>query len=992
MRVKKCLLKENGMFKEPAEKIEGNSNTESVFEMLIEMLEYKNSPNFHYLESDEDYDAEYVIEIESKKYPIIGIKILKNYREEDIIKLHLKYWNRNDIPFSIFVLPGEVRIYNNFTIENGKLLYKTCDGQEAVLEMFKNKSIVDGLFWEKYKSILNRNSRVDKYLLQNMKNTIINLNTNQGMSLSDAYEFLAQCIFVKYLEDRQMLTSKAFADYKVGEFRELLNLENTQYIKDFFSQLKTWFNGDLFDNNAMGLPTAEQLRVIKSFFDAEEIEADGLVQITFYKYDFSKIPIELISNIYETFFNLEDTLMEKKYSSQNGAYYTPYFLADFMNDWCMEKTGHCGTPVVLDPACGSGVFLVGAFRKIVEQRYRKNQIITADELREILLNNIFGIDKNIKALKLACFSLYIALLEYLTPKDILENEFKFPNLIGRTLFEKNFFDGKLDSKGIHADLIIGNPPWVSDKDEMHNRYCKDRNVPISDKQTAQAFIARSRDFANRNAIVSLLVTNTVFTNENAEEFRKYLLENYRLLEVFNLYGIKSTLFSHAKAPCSILTYKCDNVEGDYCFDYFAFRENLISSVFQKIVFDHENIIKIKNTNILSCSYLWRVLNHGDEYDVRVIKKMKSFPSVGERGYKYFRGYAVGSKNRKSVPEFLEYKGGNLKGYFNRYLINYDALPQMTQSEFERPREPEGYLCNNKLLIKRTQNENLSGAAFCSEPIVFCDDYHCLYDMTGQNEKELKVLEAYYNSSIFRYYCFFASKEAVAIKTEISKGDILSFPVPEKISEDDENRLLNLVSEIENLLKEKYAQTILAGNEFDVKIQEKQEKIDDIIYNTYELDDVEQATVRYALEYVLPKHSNKNSMMDNPYITDAYDAYVEYIENYFNNFLYDNGYELRHTQIHAANLYTLIVFSVVLADTASNESGLDVLKSVVDILGLSCIENIGNELIIKNRLSGFYRDGFFVIKEKYVRNWTLMSAVKDADHFARLILREEEVYE
>ena len=71
------------MFKEPAEKIEGNSNTESVFEMLIEMLEYKNSPNFHYLESDEDYDAEYVIEIESKKYPIIGIKILKNYREDD---------------------------------------------------------------------------------------------------------------------------------------------------------------------------------------------------------------------------------------------------------------------------------------------------------------------------------------------------------------------------------------------------------------------------------------------------------------------------------------------------------------------------------------------------------------------------------------------------------------------------------------------------------------------------------------------------------------------------------------------------------------------------------------------------------------------------------------------------------------------------------------------------------------------------------------------
>lgn len=980
------------MFKESDKKIEGNSNTESVFQVLIEMLEYKNSPNFHCLEGDKDYDAEYVIEIESKKYTIVGIKILKNYSEEDIIKQHLKYWNRNDIPFSIFVLPGEIRIYNNFTIEDGKLLYKTGDGQETILDMFKNKSIVDGLFWEKYKSILKRNSRVDKYLLQNMKNTIINLYTDHGMRLSDAYDFLAQCIFVKYLEDRQMLTSKAFADYKVKEFRDLLDLENAEYIKDFFSKLKTWFNGDLFDNDIMVLPTVEQLRVIKSFFDAEEIEADGMVQITFYKYDFSKIPIELISNIYETFFNLEDTLTANKYSSENGAYYTPHFLADFMNDWCMKKIGHCETPVVLDPACGSGVFLVGAFRKIVEQRHRQNQMITADELREILLNNIFGIDKNIKALKLACFSLYIALLEYLTPKDILENEFKFPDLIGKTLFEKNFFDSELDSIGIHADLIIGNPPWVSDKDVMHNQYCKDRNVPISDKQTAQAFVARSRDFANRNAIVSLLVTNTIFTNENAEKFRKYLLENYRLLEVFNFYGIKSTLFSHAKAPCSILTYKCEDVEDDYCFDYFAFRENLISSVFEKIVFDHENIIKIKNTNIINYSYLWRVLNHGDEYDARVIKKMKSFPSVGERGYKYFRGYAVGSKNRKSMPEFLKYKGGNLKGCFYRYLINHDALPQMTQSEFERPRALEGYLCNSKLLIKRTQNEKLSGAAFCSEPIVFCDDYHCLYDMTGQDGRELKVLEAYYNSSIFRYYCFFASKEAVAIKTEISKGDILSFPVPKKISEDDENRLLNLISEIENLLKEKYAQTILVGTEFDVRIQEKQERIDDIVFNTYELDDIEQATVRYALEYVLPNYSKKNLMLDGSNITDTYDVYVEYIEDYFNNFLYDNGYKLRHTQIHTANLYTLIAFSAVPADEICNENDTDVLKSVVDILGLSSIENIGNELIIKNRLSGFYNDGFFVIKEKHVGNWTLMSAVKDADHFAKLILREEEVYE
>lgn len=63
------------MFKESDKKIEGSSNAKSVFQVLIEMLEYKNSPNFHYLESDEDCDAEYVIELENKKYTIVGIKI-----------------------------------------------------------------------------------------------------------------------------------------------------------------------------------------------------------------------------------------------------------------------------------------------------------------------------------------------------------------------------------------------------------------------------------------------------------------------------------------------------------------------------------------------------------------------------------------------------------------------------------------------------------------------------------------------------------------------------------------------------------------------------------------------------------------------------------------------------------------------------------------------------------------------------------------------------
>ena len=97
-------------------KIKKMNNTEDVLKALLEALGYDKSPNFHYTENDENYDAEYIMEIENKSYTLIGVKVIKENDEKMISALHLKYWNRNDVPFSILVLPNEIRIYNNFTI------------------------------------------------------------------------------------------------------------------------------------------------------------------------------------------------------------------------------------------------------------------------------------------------------------------------------------------------------------------------------------------------------------------------------------------------------------------------------------------------------------------------------------------------------------------------------------------------------------------------------------------------------------------------------------------------------------------------------------------------------------------------------------------------------------------------------------------------------------------------------------------------------------
>lgn len=972
------------------EQIIAMNNTERVFEFLINMLEYKNSSNFR-VEKNDDYDALFSIKIEQKDYTVIGIKIYNEKDEQLILSNHLKYWNENEVPFSILILSDEIRIYNNFTIGKNKVLYSSKQMEDGIIELFSKKNILSGLLWEKIRTSFNKNDRVDTFLLNNLRNTIINLFYNYDMELEDAYNFLAQCIFIKYMEDRQMLTESVFVNLGVSNFNQLLESADVKLIKELFIWLKKRFNGDLFELNYIKWPTNEQIEVVKSFFEAEEIYADGTIQYTLIKYDFSKIPIELISNIYETFFNLGDNLLNKNYSSKNGAYYTPYYLAEFMNERCIEKYQWRHIPVVLDPACGSGVFLVGAFRRIADYIKADCGEIDADKLSNILENNIFGIDKNLKALKLACFSLYIALLEYLMPKDIQKNQFHFPNLIGKSLICGDSFDKELNERNIRADIVIGNPPWISDRCGKHNTYCKENKIPISDGQTAQAFIARVKDFVKYDGIASLIVTNSIFTNENAEGFRKYMLTNLQISEVFNLNKVRDRLFSHASAPCSIITYKCQK-QAEYNFKYYAFTPNLLSETFYKIVYDKEKTVNIKNSVILKKDYIWRILNNGDEYDVRVINKIKSFQEIKELNYKYFRGYVVGTKNLKRRPEYLKYKGGNLREGYQPYLINYSKLKQMVDEQFERPRDIEGYLCKNKLLIKRTQNEKLSGAAFCDEPIIFTDDYHCLYDLSGERGEELKLIEAFINSKIFEYYRFFVSKMSTSIKPEISKEDVLSFPIPKDICQRDRNRILDCIGKIEKLLKRKYEKDIFEdfqSQEIDFEIEKLKEEIDKIAYSAYKLDEVEQEVIEYAFDYVITKNRLSEISLKNYCENDVYNKYVEYVEKYFNTFLARSVFTLKCDSIYSQNLFTIVSFRVISSMEEKNITQDKLLKDIVDVLGVSSIENINSEMIIKNRLSGFLDNGFFVVKEKEIKNWTLMSAIKDVEYFSKIILQENE---
>ena len=144
---------------------------------------------------------------------------------------------------------------------------------------------------------------------------------------------------------------------------------------------------------------------------------------------FDIIQIELLSEIYEHF--LEEFKESQK--EKAGQYYTPPSLVELiLNEKLKYKNETQWQFKILDPACGSGIFLVESFKRLVKRwkNAHLGQQITFSDLREILEQNIFGIEYDRLAIRVTAFSLYLAILEHLNPRTLwIDKRYKFPYLI-----------------------------------------------------------------------------------------------------------------------------------------------------------------------------------------------------------------------------------------------------------------------------------------------------------------------------------------------------------------------------------------------------------------------------------------------------------------------------------------------------------------------------------------------------------------------------------
>ncbi len=954
---------------------------EDIYRQLINILEYKDNPYFRVDETG-IYDMLYYVMVEKQEYPIVGIKCLGNSDETIIAKQHLLFWNRNDVPISILVLSGELRIYNNFSLKKTKaLLYNSSNAQdnEQVIDDLRAPRLVTKAVWERLTKLSNSSERVDKQLLSNLRNTVMQAKSECGMSLENAYNFMSLCIFVKYLEDRGMLTSQFFLKWNVNTFTEFLEIANPIVLDIFFAILKDRFNGDLFIVNRQNLPSEKQLDIFYRFFRGDDIFENGNSQLRLFPYNFSVIPIGLISNIYETFFSIEDKNKEDRISTKTGAFYTPHYLADFIIQQSFSSyMNQDRIPCVIDPACGSGIFLVNSFKCQIEMLKKTNGKLCSKDLSYLIENKVYGVDISLGALKISCFSLYIALLDELTPKDLMENNFKFPNLIGNNLIEGSFFSPEIDLKlsGKKFDVIVGNPPWKSITNSDHVLYCKNNNIPIADAQIAQSFLCRAGDFANDKTQVFFLVTNAIFTNKKSKKFLKYLLENYYIESIINLEAVKTQLFAHAKYPCSILSYRCVK-KAKYDIKYQMFRANGLFKLLHKFVCDKNEEICISKKKIIDREYIWTILTYGDEFDVECIEELLKFPDLSRNingKLDFIQGYSTSNSGNKHA-EFSDYHGGSLKDVFLPYGIDYDNVPMISPDTlYDRPRKLEMYTCPHKVLVKRTYNESCWGAAYVEGPLIFSNDFSTFNDYSGENVDLLRYIEGLINSEVFRYYSFYMTKVKAAKKPEVVKEDVMKFPTPVYDGENaDIKNIINLVKQIEQQVQKEWQlrETCPWLVDETVKVG-LQKELNKCIFKLYGFDEFHISIIKEGIGRFSEKQQENIYACE-----DDYQNFANYICNYFNYYMKQALLGTWKMMKNEGDFYTVMYFSF------KDEEDL----MLPDVVGLSGLEQINEQLLVQRRVLIFVSDGFQVIQSKERTNWTLGKAKKIAAKITREIMCE-----
>lgn len=933
-----------------------------------------------------DYDA--IFNLDDK--PMIIFKEFDSSYDNaknDIYSFHRSVWNFNETPVLFIVLNDEIQIYNGFLFEKG--------GNEPLDTLTKNKAIsefsyeklISGKYWRKNEGVFSKDTRVQDTLIKNLRyaRDILNDNGN-GIEFSIINNLLGRLIFSRYLIDRGYFPKNFFQkNCNSKDFISLISEKENLY--PYFEYLKKKFNGDMFPLSVKEKKQVKNhhLDILSKLFSGHDISSGQTV--LFDIYDFSIIPIELVSNIYEVFLNEE---AQKK----KNAYYTPPFLVDhILNHTLSKKLDKLNNSQIkiLDPACGSGIFLVESLRRLIKKEMEiKKKNLSSKELEDIILNNIFGVDIDENAIYISIFSIYITLLDY--HKNVNIEKFKFPRLKNINIFKSDFFDTKNEFNNIlngfdGIDLILGNPPWSKEGGEYEN-YCIKHNIPLAEKQITQAFLVRCKDFAKKDTDLALIVNSKILYNTKGEEykeFRKYFLEKFAIKKVLELAPLRKKLFKETSGPGVIIFYKIQNegnTEND--IEYISLKPNKLYKLFRYLTVEKFDKKIIPQKCFIKYDWLWKVALYGNINDFLLIKKLKgnknSIKKVINDNDNLSSGVGVfvGKKGKYNSSDFKNTFLLDIKKYRNiiqRYYIDY-SIDSKWQFDYVKRINPELYNPPYVIIKQSPKPKNFrTVAAFSNQKMIFKKSVMAIKG-NKQSENVLMNILGLINSKLFTYYVF-STSAALGVERDImSEDEILSFPFIEDL------KISQKARKIGNLYEKVYNSDKLDFNTQQVEVLENE--LDEYIFNLYGLNDAERDLVSY-IDIPIALYNWQDSPFRNPKNEELED-YARIFESFFKHRLKDHQ---KHFSVEIYQTDYFIAMNFIITNNKLSKpikfSKDKNMESILNKLGNLSFDEISTNLYQIKDIKGFEKSSFYIIRPKECKNWHRSLARIDLNEFVSAII-------
>lgn len=954
---------------------------------------------------------------------VLFFDLTSNTDKDREAEIHKQVWSFDTSPIIFVIKDAEIKVYNALNYHKREGLKEIKLTEEERKENFSLWNLQSGgtfeWFYERNKKTVLK-KRVNQQLFENIKQTILILKDKFGLEESLAKTIILRLIFIRYLIDRKIKIDNSFIEGGENEViirrKSLSNLiANPQKLSSFFNYLNDRFNGVLFKKSNIEL-TPNQAKVLSKLFNPDGVTAEDQINLfssfdfQYEVFDFGIIPVELISGIYET-------LLDEDTKNATSAVYTPPFLVDYILtqtvDHFFKENPTISECKIFDPAMGSGIFLVQGLRRMIERELSINPNVDnetfGNNIRGIAERNLFGIDINQEAIDVACFSIYVALLDYQEPGNI--DQYIFPNLSDKNFFKTHFFDLKekasLDLDKIKAakiDFILGNPPWKNNSSPEHLDWLKQTKFDkiVSDKQIAQSYLIRVKDFVQEHTKIALIVTSKVYYNNKAQKFKKYFLENNILSEIFDLSPVRHIVFENANSPAAILffqnTVNQENNALQAIVKHISIKQNKYFNQFSKnLVIEKFDQKQITQKYFFEHDWMFKMALYGNTLDYMLFTKLEKEHESIE---KLLFDNLIEAKNgiHKGTPKksFDDLVGlpiietSSIRRYFTSILFDTNVMSE-EDVFLEAGRTIEAFKGKKILLTRSPKNETDINLSLCLEDCVFRNS---VYGIPIEDDEVIAKLYSLLMSKIYTYYLYLTSSNWGVYYPIINMTEYLSFPYIEP-TETQKERVISLVNNLLKPYKEFYQQNpnMLFQGEPNKKTLDE---INSIIEEIYEIKPYEKDLINYVLDVSRYQfQESKQHLFSKKVHTDK--AFLEkYAEVYFQEFeeIYDD--EFMQVEIYPLNHFIALNFVFLKIKPTKKiiypdkKDAKEVLKSLANlsIAQITSMDDLENNLFIQKDVKGFEENSFFIIKPNELKCWHRAMAWYDVAEFKEAIQKSE----